>query len=122
MKRRDDIKTVTFEAEYGFMVDVVDNKDWINHEPVWDVWLYRDSIGYKMYMFGFPKDQTPDIEEVIEITERNLPEYYPDYDEQFCQYDEVNRGYEEDYDYEEDDDDCICCPVCGSKDVELIEN
>ena len=39
---------------------------------------------------------------------------------QFCQCDEVNRGYEEDYDYEEENDDCICCPVCGSKDCELL--
>ena len=117
MKKMDDIKTVTFEAEYGFLVDIVDNKDWINNEPVWEVWLYRNNIGYKMHMFGLPKEQNPDIAEVIDIVERNLPEYYPDYDEQFCQYDEVDRGYEDDYDYY-DNEDCVCVKYVGNTDVE----
>lgn len=94
MKAREDIKTVTFEAEYGFMVDIVDTKFWTNHEPVWDVYLYRDCIGEKMYMFGLPKAQNPILESVIPIVEANLPDYYSDYDEEYCQCDDVDRGYE----------------------------
>ena len=95
MKKRDDIRTVTFEAEYGFMVDIVDNKFWSNDEPTWDIFLYRDNICYKMYMFGLPKEQTPNIDQVIDIVEANLMDYYPYYDEEFCRYDDVDHGYED---------------------------
>ena len=121
MKRRTDIKVKTYEADYGFMVDIVDNVDERNGIAEWDVWLYRKNIGYKMHMFGLLKEYNHTIKQILEIIERNLPEYYPDYDEQFCQYDDVDRGYEDDYDYD-DDNECFCCPVCGSTDVELVAN
>lgn len=99
MKRRRDIKTITFEVDYDFMVDIVDSKFWINNEPLWDIYLYRKDYGIKMGMFGLPKNQTPTIEEAIEIVEANLPYYYSLYDENYCDYDEVDCGYEDDYDF-----------------------
>ena len=65
MKKRKDIKTTIFEADYGFMVDIVDAKFWTNNEPFWDVYLYRKDYGVKMGMFGLPKNQTPTLEEAI---------------------------------------------------------
>lgn len=101
MKKRKDIKTTTFEADYGFMVDIVDAKFWTNNEPFWDVYLYRKDYGVKMGMFGLPKNQTATLEEAIEIVETNLPEYYGLYDEEFCEYDEIDRGYKDDYDFDD---------------------
>ena len=97
MKRAKGIKTVTYEADYGFMVDIVDNVDDRNGCAVWDVFLYRKHFGYKMHMFGLMKDDNhPTIKSILDIVDCNLPEYYPDYDEQFCQYDDVDRSYEDD--------------------------
>ena len=54
----------------------------------------------KMNIFGLSKNQTPTIEDAIEIVEANLLDYYSLYDEDYCEYDEVDRGYENDYDFE----------------------
>lgn len=120
MKARAEIKVKTYEAEYGFLVDVVDTVDRRNDIRLWEAWLYRENMGTKMFMFGLQRSDVPTIRDFLNIVESNLPEYYPDYDEQFSQYDDVDRSYEDDYDYDEDDDDeCVCCPVCGSTDVEM---
>lgn len=100
MKRRTDIKITTFEADYGFMVEIVDTKFGKNNDPIWDIFIYREGYGIKMDIFGLLKNQTPTIEEAIEIIEANLPNYYSLYDENYCEYDEVDRGYEDDYDFE----------------------
>lgn len=121
MKRAKGIKTVTFEAEYGFMVDIVDTVDERNGCALWDIFLYRKNMAVKMGMFGLLKENTPTLTDVKNIVEANLPEYYPDYDEQYCQYDEVDQGYLDDYDYDEDGED-ICCPVCGSHDIEVVQD
>ena len=121
MKRFKGNKTVTYEADYGFMVDIVDTVDDRNGCAYWDVWLYRKHFGYKMSMFGLMKTDHPTIKSILSIIEANLPDYYPDYDEQFCQHDDVDRSYEDDYEYEDCDDGAICCPVCGSDDVEVIQ-
>lgn len=101
MKKRRDIKTTTFEADYGFMVEIVDTKFGKNNDPIWDIFIYREEYGIKMSIFGLSKNQTPTIEEAIEIVEANLPDYYSLYDEDYCEYDEVDRGYEDDYDFED---------------------
>ena len=97
MKRRRDIKTTTFEADYGFMVDIIDDIDKRCGKTLWNVFLYRENFGVKMHMFGLSKNQTPTIEEAIEIVEANLLDYYSLYDEDYCEYYEVDRGYEDDY-------------------------
>lgn len=101
MKRRRDIKTTTFEADYGFMVEIVDTKFGKNNDSIWDIFIYREEYGIKMSIFSLLKNQTPTIEDVIEIVEANLPDYYSLYDEDYCEYDEVDRGYEDDYDFED---------------------
>lgn len=116
MKRRTDIKVKTYEADYGFMVDIVDNS--ADKYPSWDVWLYRKNIGVKMHMFGLLKEYNYTTKQILDIVERNLPEYYPDYDERYCQYDDVDQGYLDDYDYV-DDGESFGCPMCGSTDVEM---
>lgn len=109
MKRMAGIKTKTYEAEYGFMVDIVDGYHWISINPSWEIYLYRAEFGTKEYMFGLPKGQTPTIKEVIEIVEANLPTYYKSYDDEFAEYDDVNRGYLEDYaEYFDDEDEHNC--------------
>lgn len=104
MKRRDEIKTHTFEADYGFMVDIVEENDKRCGEALWSVFLYREGFGVKMHMFGLPKHLTPTIEEAINIVEGNLPEYYGDYDDEYAQYDNVDRSYEDDDDDDDDED------------------
>ena len=119
MKARKEFKVKTYEADYGFLVDVVDTVDSRNGIRLWEAWLYRENHDSKMHMFGLYRENVPTIREFVKIVEANLPEYYPDYDERYCQYDAVDRSYEDDYEYDEDDD-CECCPVCGSKDIEVM--
>lgn len=90
MKRRAEIKTKTYEAEQGFMVDIVDTIDDMCGEPIWDVFLYRKGFGVKMYMFGLPKSLTPTIRNAVSIVEGNLPQYYNTYKRDF----EWNEEYE----------------------------
>lgn len=95
-----ELTTVTFEADYGFMIDIVDNAN--AKYPTWDVWLYRKDYGIKEYMFGLPKDRTSNIDAVVAIVESNLEDhsYYSNYDDEYAQ--DADREYEDECD---DDDD-----------------
>ena len=95
MKRRTGIKTYIYEADYGFMVDIIDDVDRDLGEALWNVFLYRETMGLKMHMFGLPKSQTPTLRDAKKIVKANLKNYYWIYDRDYCQYDEVDRGYED---------------------------
>ena len=95
MKRRTGIKTYIYEADYGFMVDIVDDVDRNLGEALWNVFLYRETMGVKMHMFGLPKSQTPTLRDAKKIVKANLKDYYWIYDNEYCQCDEVDRGYED---------------------------
>lgn len=99
--RKIELTTVTFEADFGFMIDIVNNAT--AKYPTWDVWLYRKDYGIKSYMFGLPKEQTPTLEDAISITEGNLVDhsYYSYYDDEYAQ--DADREYEEE-DEDEDED------------------
>lgn len=99
--KRIELTTVTFEADFGFMIDIVDNAT--AKYPTWDVWLYRNDYGIKSYMFGLPKEQTPTLEDAISIVEGNLYDnkYYSDYDDEYAT--DAYREYEEE-DEDEDED------------------
>lgn len=88
-----ELTTVTFEADFGFMIDIVDNAT--AKYPTWDVWLYRSDYGIKEFMFGLPKELTPTLEDAISITEGNLVDhsYYSNYDDEYAP--DANREYEE---------------------------
>ena len=85
--------TTRFEAEYGFMVDIIDEVDDNNGTSMWSVWLYRKDIGVKMFMFGLDQTQAPTLADALAIVENNLMEYYPLYDKDFSQNDVVDVGY-----------------------------
>jgi hypothetical protein len=92
MKESITFNTTRFEAEHGFMVDIIDEVD-DNGQSVWSVWLYRHDIGIKSYMFGLPRSQTPTLAGAQKVVEANLSEYYSQYDKEFCQEDDVDTGY-----------------------------
>lgn len=135
MKRRTEIKTKTYEADYGFMVDIVDDVDRRCGEAVWSVYLYREDLSVKVFMFGLLKSATPTLREVVGIVKANLPEYYGDYDEEYARYDDVDRSYADDYPeiYKNDGADCDCenchyhdedcdhCDECEDADDDGIE-
>lgn len=83
----------TYKAEYGFFVDVIDEMEEETGENMWSVWLYRDEIGFKCYMFGLLQKDVPTIPGLLGIIERNLMDHYKYYDDKLCTHDDVDRGY-----------------------------
>lgn len=83
----------TYKADYGFFVDVIDEMEEETGENMWSVWLYRDEIGFKYYMFGLPQKDVPTIPGLLGIIERTLMDHYKYYDDKLCPHDDVNRGY-----------------------------
>ncbi len=83
MRRRFGIKTYVYEVGNDFMVDIVDDVDRSLGEPIWNVYLYKEGYGTKMYMFGLPKSQTPTLKDAKSIVQANLPDYCDDYDARF---------------------------------------
>ena len=52
------IETQTYSYKEGFMIDIVKAvADGISDR--WDVWLYHEDYGYKVYMFGIPMNTEP---------------------------------------------------------------
>jgi hypothetical protein len=83
MRRRFGIKTYVYEVGNDFMVDIVDDVDRSLGEPIWNVYLYKEGYGTKMYMFGLPKSQTPTLKDAKSIVQANLPDYCDDYGARF---------------------------------------
>lgn len=83
----------TYEAGYGFLVDIVDEWDESIGENLWMAWLYRKNMGVKSSVEGRPRSQVHTIAEFIEIIEDMLLEEYKMYDDAYCQEDDVDRGY-----------------------------
>ena len=74
-------KTTTYKTNYGdrhkYYVNIAESS------YGFEVWLYRENYSVQSFMFGFPKPQVS-FEEVLEITENNLPEYIEDYEKENC--------------------------------------
>lgn len=69
-----EIKTTTYDADEGFMVDIVE-------KPVGpEAWLYHEKYGikYKYLMFGSTWGQNT-MEDFLKMVEANLEEYIADY-------------------------------------------
>ena len=55
MKKRDIINTATYETGYeDFLIDVVEKYDSMGQENVFEIWIYRESMGVKMLAYGVP--------------------------------------------------------------------
>lgn len=79
------IHQITVEAEGypGFWVDIVlDTK-----EEKYDMWLFHEDYGTKIYMYGFLVHPTPDTTEtlrsVLVSVDDLADEYIPDYMEEY---------------------------------------
>ncbi len=97
------ITTKTYALDDEWRVDIVDNKE----EDIFSAWLYHNECGIKDMMFGWPKHQpnglVTDINGFKEMVLCNWYDYAENYHEEYM-------------------DEDICCPVCGSHDVEPIAN
>lgn len=104
MKRLGKLNAVTYDAGDDFFVDIVDG---VNHDGSghYAAYLYREYM-MRVPMYGMDKD---DISRkgFLKRIEKDLDTYKEIYDDRL--------DYLEDWDcdYEDDDDDCVCCPVCG---------
>ena len=61
------ISTETYDVGDGFLVDIVSN-DRINH-PMWEGWIYHESVGVKQFIEGSMKETTTHDEAVRLFTE-----------------------------------------------------
>ena len=99
--KKSNFKTETFTWDGGFMVDVVTTSD------TYEAWIYHKDYGIKELMFGMPKKQQS-YEKFIEIVEWNV-------DDDIFAY--MEQHMDGDFD---DDDEEVCCPCCGSHEVEVV--
>lgn len=101
--KRINITTKTYALDDEWRVDIVDNKE----EDIFYAWLYHEECGIKDMMFGWPKHQPNGL-----VTDLNgFKEMV------LCGWEDYKDGYIEDY-----MSDWVCCPECGSHDVELVTN
>ena len=71
--KREQLETLTYKYKDGFMIDIVKAVvDGIGDR--WDVWLYHEDYGYKVYMFGIPMNTEPPatMQMVLEQIAENL--------------------------------------------------
>lgn len=78
MKRAKGIRVTTYEADRGFMVEIVDDEN----SGTYEAWLYERTISQKTLMFGLQK-WAVSRKEFLETVERNLPSYINDYEEEY---------------------------------------
>lgn len=76
MKRIVTQTTETFDAGSGFRMDVVITSD------CYEAWIYHESIGIKVLMFGLPKDQQT-YKKAVEIMKDNFTGYISDYTDEY---------------------------------------
>lgn len=76
--KRSDIKTETFYLNDGYYMDAVTN----NIEHTFEFYIYHESCGIKMLMFGVPQSQQ-DYDDAVEIAFYNTEEYIEVYDEEY---------------------------------------
>ena len=100
--KRANLKTYTYEAGNGFMVDIVVKED------MFEAWIYHENYGVKDMMWGSPKTYTrfgETHEETLKsfkaLVEANIPEHAMFYAEQYM-----------DEDITIDDCDCDHCNGC----------
>jgi len=97
MKRIGNVKTTTYDAGFGFRVDIVETVDYANGTELYEVWIHRPDYGVKDLMYGLSKKNVPTIKGVLKIIEANLLEHMRSYDDEYCD-DDVDRSYDEDFD------------------------
>lgn len=78
MKKAKGIKVTTYEAENGFMVEVVDD----DNSETYEAWIYNRTISQKMMMFALQK-WAVSRKEFLETVEKNLPSYIEDYEKEY---------------------------------------
>ena len=83
----------SYEAGYGFMVDIVDDFEESSGTDMWSAWLYRKNIGVKSYIEGRPRSQVHTVTAFLAEIENILVEMFKMYDDEFCREDDVDRGY-----------------------------
>lgn len=114
MKRVKEIKTYTYQAEEEWFVDIVDDGD-----TLW-AYLHQGIPSHRLCMWGSPKKQPVTEDTTVRSLLKMVSNVWPEYIEQYeNEVDAINAMYDEMEDEMFGDDECICCPVCGSKDVEM---
>lgn len=74
-----EIVTTTYDVGDGWVIDIVDNPD------IFDAWIYREGVGVKSFMFGWPKVQPTSL----------VTDYNGFLDMVMNQWEEYKEGYEE---------------------------
>jgi hypothetical protein len=97
------IVTRTYALDDEWLVDIMDNKE----EDIFYAWIYHKDYCVKDMMYGWPKHQPTGLVTDLKTFKEMV----------LCGWEDYAESYREEY-MDED----ICCPVCGSHDVELIAN
>ena len=81
MKKTKEFNSITYKTFNGFYIDIVQRKN-----DMYDSWIYQESYGIKMYMFGMEigtETGCKTYNEFLSIVENNLEEYINIYREEY---------------------------------------
>lgn len=80
MKKRAD-RIETYETGHeDFLVDVVDKYDRTAQEHVYEAWIYRESVGMKVMIYGVLAEKSGSFEGFCACLDDDLEEFYNMYD------------------------------------------